>query len=69
MGHPSPHRGPWPPQDFPHGCLFPKAHFFGLLPGLPIIGLQSPQELPGCNLKSASYMEGRERWKKEAPGW
>ena len=39
--HPSTHRGRWPAQDFPQGCLFPKASDFDVLAGSSIAGSQT----------------------------
>lgn len=65
MGHLSSHRGQWPMQDFSHGCLFPKTHFFSFLDGLLIVGLKLPWELPQYNLKPVSYVEGMKRQKEK----
>lgn len=36
----SQHRAQRPAQNFPHGCLFPKTHYFALQDGPPIVGLK-----------------------------
>lgn len=51
-------------SGFPLGCLFSKAHFFGLLAGSPIVGSPPPQKFPRYNLKP--YSRGARRLKKEA---
>lgn len=52
-------------QDFSHGGLFPKTHFFVFLDALPIGGLKFPWELPQYNLKPAPYVEGMKRQKEK----
>ena len=45
-GHPCPHRGHGQPGISRHGCLFPKAHFFGLLAGSQTVAPQPLRSFP-----------------------